>query len=282
MTARELYRRLRTELAPVCGEFADYEARQILEHVLPAEPHELPPLLLEMEPLSESICRRAAEILLRRQRREPLAYILGDTWFCGLRFHVTPDCLIPRADTELVCETAAALAPAGARIADICTGSGCIALSVLASTRDTSAMGYDISEGALAVALENARTLGISERFLPVRADVFAEDFMADDGLFDIVVSNPPYICSAVIPTLSPEVRAEPALALDGGVDGLRFYRRLLDVCPAHVRGGGHLIFEIGYDEREAVASLCRERGLDAYRFSQDFGGNDRVCVIAL
>jgi protein-(glutamine-N5) methyltransferase, release factor-specific len=281
MTAGALYRRLREELSPVCGEFADYEARQILEHALALAPQALPLKLMEREPLPESVCRRIDEILLRRQKREPLAYILGETWFCGQKFHVTPDCLIPQADTELICESVIALAPAGARVTDICTGSGCIALSVLAVRRDASAVGYDISDGALAVARENARRMGLSERFSPVRADVFAGDFMEGDGLFDVIVSNPPYVASAVIPTLSPEVRAEPVIALDGGADGLRFYRRLLDVCPRHGKRGGYLVFEIGYDQREAVGALCRERGL-VCEFSRDFGGNDRMCVISL
>lgn len=281
MTIRVLYRRLREELSPVCGAFADYEARQILEHALALAPQELPLKLSEDTLLSEPVCHRISGILLRRKRQEPLAYILGDTWFYGQKFYVTPDCLIPQADTEIVCESVIALAPAGARIADICTGSGCIALSVLVSIRDASAVGYDISDGALAVAQENARRLGLSERFSPVHADVFEGDFMEEDGLFDIIVSNPPYVASAVIPMLSPEVRAEPVIALDGGEDGLRFYRRLLDVCPRHGKCGGYLVFEIGYDQREAVGALCRERGL-ACRFSRDFGGNDRVCVIPL
>jgi release factor glutamine methyltransferase len=193
---------------------------------------------------------------------------------------VTSDCLIPQADTEIVTEKLIAKLKKGDRFADICTGSGCIALTALTKTAETTAVGYELSEGALSVARENAKRLGQETRFEAVHADVFAEDFLAGE-MFDAIVSNPPYIETDVIGTLSYEVQAEPHMALDGGHDGLRFYRRLLDICPSHIRKGGMLFLEIGYDQREALTALCMARGLSC-EFYCDFGGNTRVCVVSL
>lgn len=253
----------------------------ILQAVFEIENADFPLLLSDTTPQDPDSVLRAKAILERRMSREPLEYILSRAWFCGLPFYVTKDTLIPQADTEVVCEQVLRRLKNGARIADVCTGSGCIALSLLAQTEDTKAVGYDLSGAALAVAAQNADILGLSSRFEPILADVFAPDFMQNDGLFDVIVSNPPYIRTDVIETLSPEVLAEPRMALDGGKDGLDFYRRLIEVCPSHIRDGGALIFEIGYDERESLLALCAKKGLSPI-FYRDFGGNDRVCVISI
>ena len=279
MTIPQAYRRLREQLSAVCGDFSDYEARRILEYFTGCGVRDFPWKLIENQPIDADAVCKMEDVLVRRLKHEPLEYILGEVWFCGLRLHVTPDCLIPQADTEVVCERARSLLPQGGRLADIGTGSGCIALAVLAGTKNTSAVAYDISGPALSVAYENARSLGFSARFCPVLSDVFAEDFMKGDGFFDVIVSNPPYIRTQDIAELAPEVRAEPLSALDGGADGLRFYRRLLAVCPTHIRRGGAMVLEIGYDEGEALRLLCRESGLSCEIF-QDFGGDDRGCVI--
>ena len=276
MRADELYRALRESLAPVAGEGAAYEARELLS-ALTGEP--FPMLLASRAELSAAMVAQAENAVLRRKGGEPLAYILGFTYFYGLRFSVSPACLIPQADTEIVTEKAIAHLGKGMRFADICTGSGCIALSMLHETVDTEAYAYDLSTDALAVAEKNAGELGLSERFHAIRADVFAEDFLASDGIFDLIVSNPPYIRTSVIETLSCDVQAEPHMALDGGEDGLDFYRRLLDVCPPHIKKGGVLLLEIGYDQREELRVLCEERGL-CCEFFRDFGGNDRVCSV--
>lgn len=279
MRFSEAYRRLRESLSSVCGDFSDYEARRILEKLTGCDAHGFARQLTEPQPLEPEVLWRMEEILSRRTAREPLEYILGEAWFCGLRLRVTPDCLIPQADTEVVCERARALLPRGGRLADIGTGSGCIALVVLAGTEDTCAAAYDNSAPALSVAEENAVFLGLQTRFFPVLADVFSENFMEGDGAFDVIVSNPPYIRTQDIAGLAPEVRAEPFAALDGGTDGLRFYRRLLAVCPAHLSPGGAMVLEIGYDEGPALRSLCGAMGL-ACEIFRDFGGNDRGCVI--
>ena len=276
MRADELYRALRESLTPVAGEGAAYEARELLS-ALTGEP--FPMLLASRAELSAAMVAQAGKAVLRRKGGEPLAYILGFAYFYGLRFSVSPACLIPQADTEIVTEKAIAHLGKGARFADICTGSGCIALTMLHETADTEAYAYDLSADALAVAEKNAEELGLSARFRAIRADVFSADFLAADGVFDLIVSNPPYIRTSVIETLESDVLAEPHMALDGGEDGLDFYRRLLDVCPSHIKKGGVLLFEIGYDQREALRLLCEERGL-ACEFFRDFGGNDRVCCV--
>ena len=275
------YRKLRGLLSASAGEAAPYEAKEIIGAVLglrEAETAMIPFLGREM---SEEACVKAEALAERRNTREPLEYILGKAWFYGICFDVTDGCLIPQADTEIVCEKLISKLKSGARFADICTGSGCIALAALANTKNTVAIGYDISESALSVAKGNAEKLGLSERFLAQKADVFALDFLEQEKPFDVIVSNPPYIETAVIETLSPEVRREPHIALDGGADGLDFYRRLLDVCPKHIKKGGALLMEIGYDQREALTTLCRTHGF-SFEFYRDFGGNDRVCAVFL
>ena len=271
------FRELQKRLSPFT-EDASYEARTILESVCGLDYRAFSLFLINGN-LTDEMCAKIDEIVARRER-EPLAYILEESWFYGFSFYVSKDCLIPQADTEIVTEKLISKLQKGARFADICTGSGCIALAALLKTEKTTAIGYDLSEGALAVAKENAKRFDMTARFTAVHADVFAEDFL-DGEMFDAIVSNPPYIETDVISTLSYEVQAEPHMALDGGFDGLRFYRRLLDICPSHIRKGGFLVLEIGYDQRGALASLCDKRGLKC-EFYCDFGGNTRVCVVSL
>ena len=220
MRFSEAYRRLRESLSSVCGDFSDYEARRILENLTGCDAQGFAQRLTRPQPLEPDVIERMEEILSRRTAREPLEYILGEAWFCGLRLRVTPDCLIPQADTEVVCERARALLPRGGRLADVGTGSGCIALSVLAGTEGTSAAAYDNSAPALSVAEENAVSLGLQTRFFPVLADVFSENFMAGDGVFDVIVSDEPAVY--------PDERYRRSCA--GGTGGA--------VCRARRRGG--------------------------------------------
>lgn len=169
----------------------------------------------------------------------------------------------------------------GMRILDLCTGSGCILLSLLKYSNECEGVGIDISEEALKTARENAEKLGLDAVFLA--GDLFGPlaDFVSErtpDRLFDMVVSNPPYIETAVIDTLMPEVRDhEPFCALDGGADGLQFYRRILAEAPAHMRRGAVLLFEIGCGQGEAVARLMQEAGFVQVEVLQDYAGLDRV-----
>ena len=273
------YRKLRGLLLESAGEAAAYEAKEIIGSVLAMKESEISMIPFLGREISDESCRRAESLAVRRNTREPLEYILGKAWFFGLCFDVTPACLIPQADTEIVCDKLISKLQNGDRFADICTGSGCIALAALANTKNTVAVGYDISEGALDVAERNAEKFGVRDRFSARKADVFSSDFLCDDGLYDVIVSNPPYIETAVIGTLAPEVQAEPHIALDGGSDGLDFYRRLLEVCPAHIKKGGVLLLEIGYDQKEALEKLCFAHQYPC-EFYRDFGGNNRVCAV--
>ncbi|MBQ8497358.1 MAG: peptide chain release factor N(5)-glutamine methyltransferase [Clostridia bacterium] len=279
MTADIFYRKLRTALLPIAGEASAYEAKELADFILNLKDSELtmlPFLKKEIPAAAETL---AESLLRRRVNREPLEYILGYAWFYGLRFSVSSDCLIPQADTEIVCEKLISHLQNGMRFADICTGSGCIALTALVNIKNTTAVGYDISDGALAIANKNAEIFGLSTRFEAKKSDVFAEDFLADAGEFDMIVSNPPYIETDVIGTLSLEVQNEPHIALDGGADGLRFYRRLLEICPKHLKKGGLLLLEIGYDQKAPLTKLCETKGF-SYEFYRDFGGNDRVLAV--
>ena len=275
------YRKLRRLLLDSAGEAASYEAKEIIGSVLALNESEIGTVPFSGREISEDACARAEALAKRRNTREPLEYILGKAWFFGLQFDVTDDCLIPQADTEIVCERLISSLKSGSRFADICTGSGCIALAALANSEDTTAVGYDISEGALAVARENAKKFDLAHRFSARQADVFSPDFLSGEEPFDCIVSNPPYIETGGIDTLSPEVRKEPRIALDGGADGLKFYRRLLEACPPHIKKGGSLLLEIGYDQRDALQRLCDERDFRC-EFYRDFGGNDRVCAVFL
>ena len=275
------YRKLRGLLSDSAGEAASYEAKEIIGAVLQLRETEIFMIPFLGREISDEACARAEALVQRRNTHEPLEYILGKAWFFGLCFDVTDDCLIPQADTEIVCEKLIAGLINGARFADICTGSGCIALAALANTKNTTAVGYDISDAALSIAKKNAEKFGLQERFQARQADVFSPDFLDGEEPFDLIVSNPPYIETAVIETLSPEVQREPHIALDGGTDGQDFYRRLLDVCPAHIKKGGALLLEIGYDQKEALEALCKAHGFPC-EFYRDFGGNDRVCAVYL
>lgn len=212
----------------------------------------------------------------RRIAREPLQYILGEVHFFREAYEVSPDCLIPRADTELLVEEAIARLPQGGKFADLCTGSGCIAISVLANRTDLTADAYDISEGALALARRNAAKNGVEGRLAFFHRDLMAE---TPDGIYDAILSNPPYIATQVVDTLSPEVGCEPRLALDGGADGLDFYRAILSYAGAHLAPAGFLLFEIGYDQEEAICRLAAAHGY-ACVVKRDLGAQPRLACL--
>ena len=218
-----------------------------------------------------------ASALARYRSGEPLAYLLGEQYFWRYRFIVTPDVLIPRPDTERLVETALSILPVGGRFADLCTGSGAIALSVTADRPDLTADATDISEAALAVAERNAQSLGVGDRVRFHQADLFTDDL--PQGLYDAIISNPPYIPAADIAAY-PSLAYEPQIALNGGEDGMDFYRAILTRFAGHLKEGGCFLFEIGYDQGEQIRALGAAHGFDC-TVTKDYGGNDRVAKLA-
>lgn len=216
------------------------------------------------------------QCISRREKREPVAYIMGKWDFMGLTFNVSSDVLIPEQDTEILVEEAMRFCEDGMRVLDLCTGSGCIAISILNYTNDTKAVGTDISEAALMMAQRNASDLGKEDRTEFIKTDLFPDESL---GKFDLIVSNPPYIKSAMIETLAPEVKDyEPRLALDGDEDGLVFYRRIIDNAPRFLLSSGYLILEIGFDQADEVKELMEAKGFyHDIEVIKDYAGNDRV-----
>ena len=211
----------------------------------------------------------------RAEDGEPLAYVLGEWYFYGLTIALNSDCLVPRPDTEHVVDRAISLLPPNARFADLGCGSGCIALSVLHERPDCSALLCDISENALDCARLNAERLGLAGKAEFATADM-KTDFLPDG--FDAIISNPPYVRSGEIAGLSEQVRREPRRALDGGEDGMDFYRSIFSLHFPHIAPGGPLILEIGYDQADGIRELAANHGADCHVF-RDYGGNDRVAV---
>ena len=212
------------------------------------------------------------KLIARRCERVPLQHITGEQEFMGLPFRVTPDVLIPRQDTEVLVEECLRHLAPGNIFLDLCTGPGCILVSLLHYAKGTFGTGADLSGKALAVAKGNVEANGVEARL--VQGDLFEPV----TGTFDLIVSNPPYIASAEIETLAPEVREhEPRMALDGTADGLFFYRRIVQESPSYLKEGGWLCMEIGYDQGAAVRQLMEARGFATVSVIKDLAGLDRV-----
>lgn len=219
------------------------------------------------------------ELIEKRSRRIPLQHLTGEQEFMGLTFRVNSDVLIPRQETELLAEEALKRLRPGMRVLDLCTGSGCIIISLerLGKERGKADgtnlfVGSDISHAALWTAKENACLLGASARF--VQSSIFD----AIQGPFDLIVSNPPYIPTGELGKLEEEVRChDPILALDGKEDGLYFYRKIVREAGAFLRDGAELLFEIGYNQAEAVSGLMKENGFAQIRVQKDLAGLDRI-----
>lgn len=277
MKYAELIKKIKDILLPVCGEYADYEAGKIVR--LTAETDSARLFAALRDDVPPQTVKMAENIAKERLSGKPLEYIIRKTDFFGLEFYVDERVLIPQADTEVIVEKAISLSRSGMSIADICCGSGCIGLSVLKNTENTKADMFDISGGACGVTAENAEALGLSDRVNIFCRDLFSDFFFDGCVKYDMIISNPPYIKTEVIDGLSSEVKHEPHIALDGGRDGLRFYRRLFDTCPNRLSESGIIIFEIGYDQAEQVISEGEKHGLACEAF-RDYGGNFR-CVTA-
>lgn len=210
-------------------------------------------------------------LIRKRSAHIPLQYLTGSQEFMGFSFAVNENVLIPRQDTEILVEEAIRALGSGMRVLDVCTGSGCILLSLLKLCAGLEGTGTDLSEKALQVAGENARRLGVEASF--VQGDLFEPV----SGKYDCIVSNPPYIASREVDALMEEVRDhEPRMALDGGEDGLYFYRKIAVQSPKYLNDRGRIFLEIGFDQGEAVAGLLAP-AFDEVRIVQDLAGLDRV-----
>jgi release factor glutamine methyltransferase len=231
--------------------------------------------------LSDKDVAEKAEVNFRnmiaaRARRQPVAQILGYREFWGRRFRVTPDVLDPRADTETLIEQALN-GPVPELLLDLGTGTGILAVTLLAEWPEAIGVATDISDKALTVARENAETLGVADRLTFIRSDWYANV----NGKFDLVVSNPPYIAQDEMSHLEPEVREwEPALALTPGGDGLGAYRTIAAGLHSVLRPGGQCLVEIGYSQADSVCAIFREAGYDEQVIHRDLGGNDRVVAV--
>jgi release factor glutamine methyltransferase len=216
---------------------------------------------------------RFEAFIARRERHEPVSRILGEREFYGRLFRVTPDTLDPRPDTETIIEAALAVMPKGARLLDLGTGTGAIAVTLLAERPDATGMATDISPAALAVARDNAERLGVADRLA-----LAAGNWLAPvSGRFDIILSNPPYIPAGDIAGLSEDVRNfDPGLALSGGNDGLDPYRIIASGAAAHLAGQGHVLVEIGAGQAEDVAAIFAHQGFRPAGRHRDLAGHQR------
>ena len=228
------------------------------------------------KPMAEPDMIRYRDLVTKRGERIPLQHLTGEQEFMGLDFHVNEHVLIPRQDTECLVERVLPYVD-GKRVLDVCTGSGCIAIAIAKLGKPFIVHGVDISEEALAVARQNATELNAS-------VELFAGDLMTKmDGQYDVIVSNPPYIPPSVIEGLMPEVRLhEPMLALDGGQDGLEFYRRIAGQAVTRLAPNGRLFLEIGCEQAAAVAEILQKQGYREVQVFQDLAGKDRIvqCIV--
>lgn len=277
MTYFETKRYIKESLLQICKEYADYEAEKIMISVFQKDRKELSLCYREEAPDRSS---EIDDIIRRRKSGEPLSYILGKTDFFGLSLNVSNACLTPRADTEVICEKAIEFLKNKKcqDVLDICTGSGCIALAVAANT-DSLVDALDISEKAIEIAEKNAKGTFLQDKVNFSICDVLSDDFLKITKKYDLIISNPPYIPTKDIENLSEEVKKEPISALDGGADGLVFYRRFLKTLPNMLKKGGKIIFEIGYDQKEDMENLISKYGYK-HEFFYDYSKNIRGVII--
>lgn len=297
MEYREAYNMGKAVLLEASVPDAETDARLLLEYVCGTNRNTL--LAHGDSEVTEEQESAYRELVEKRSQRIPLQHLTGGQDFMGLEFSVNEHVLIPRQDTEILVEEALQYLHDGMQVLDMCTGSGCILISLLHYSNNCEGLGVDVSEEALKVAERNAVKLlgtqavrnlsGISgesadsqeppDLFVGTHISFVQSDlFEKVEGKFDMVISNPPYIQSGIIDTLMPEVRDyEPRLALDGSDDGLSFYRRILEECPRYLQKGGMLFFEIGYDQGEAVSRLMEQAGFLGVMLVSDYSGMDRV-----
>lgn len=265
MTKQELIEKIAKILGEAGFESARFEATQIVES-----------LLGDGGSVTDEIEHKAEELVNRRLEREPLQYILGEWEFYGLPFYVGKGVLIPRSDTETAVETAIKLLDGkqNPTVFDLCAGSGCIGIT-LAHYTDANVRLFEKSPEALQYIFKNIKLNGVEPQVY--ECDVLGEPPLTDTA--DLIISNPPYIKTEVIETLEPEVKCEPKLALDGGEDGLIFYRHIARVWKKSLKPSGWLVFEIGFDQAESVTKIMQDEGYCDITVIKDLGKNNRVVL---
>lgn len=251
-------------------ENAGFEAKLLFSHFSEYSDFEL------LDPELSSASAELSDAVKRRASREPLQYILGSVGFYREEYLVTPDCLIPRPDTEILVDCAARNIPEGKSFLDLCTGTGCVAISTLKNTKNTTALAVDISDGALAVAEKNARLNSVSDRITFQKADVLSEDI---GGRFYALLSNPPYVTPKEYEKSEPEIFSEPKIAFIGGDDGLLFYREITERYKNKIEEGGFIAFEIGYLQGDALREIGKDNGFSV-EIIKDYSNNDRVALL--
>lgn len=277
MTYRECYEQGCRTLQAAGIEEATLDARLLLEAVCGTDRNDL--LVHGEQPVMPQAEEKYLHWIRQRAEHIPLQQLTGEQDFMGLTFSVNEHVLIPRQDTEILVEEVLKELHDRMRILDMCTGSGCILLSLLHYNNDCEGLGVDLSAEALEVAGQNVLKVLTPEK--AEHAHFLQSDlFEKVEGKFEIIVSNPPYIASAEVEKLMPEVRDhEPRMALDGTEDGLHFYRRIIKEAGKHLVNSGMLFFEIGYDQGQAVSELMRAGGYREVQVVQDYAGLDRVVL---
>ncbi|MCR4740648.1 MAG: peptide chain release factor N(5)-glutamine methyltransferase [Lachnospiraceae bacterium] len=273
MTLGKLYSEGASFLSDALKEDAKTDARLLLEHVFSIDRNYL--YLHPEACCDEDKADRFMELIKKRASHIPVQHLTNKADFMGLEFYVDGNVLIPRADTECVVEEAMLVISDGMKVLDMCTGSGCILISLMKYKNDIEGVAADISGDALLVAEKNAKLHGCDINF--VKSDLFGS---LGDERFDAIISNPPYIRSEDIEGLMEEVRDhDPFIALDGHADGLYFYREIGREALKHLPAGGKLILEIGYDQAGPVSEILKDAGYKSIRVKKDLAGNDRVIL---
>jgi len=270
-TAADLLAKAVTDLKPALADQAARDARILLGEALGVERGRLTLILQDV--VSAQKAARFAGFVAQRMQRQPVSQIIGRRAFWGRNFAVNADVLDPRPETETLV-SAALQSPAATRILDLGVGSGCILLTLLAEWPEALGVGADLSAAALATAALNAKALEVSDRAVFVESDWFSNI----DGVFDLVVSNPPYISEFEMAQLQPEVALwEPPLALTPGGDGLAAYRALAQELNRHLAENGQALFEIGKDQAVSVCEIFKNAGFDKVSVLLDMNGHDRT-----
>lgn len=256
---------------------AEYDSFALLEYITGMDRTAY--ILNGSKSVPEDISERYDAVIDRRSSHIPLQHITGQAWFYGRGFNVNSDVLVPRQDTEVLVSEALKVINAKDSVLDMCTGSGCIIITLALEKKLGRALGADISEAALKVASGNREKLGADDVTF-VKSNIFSNINVNDDELFDVIVSNPPYIATGEIETLTEEVRIhDPYIALDGLDDGLHFYREITQQSMNYIKSGGWLLYEIGCTQAHDVSDIMSEYGYSNIKVIKDLAGLDRVVM---